>query len=82
MDHTSPHTEEWRGKARDATVEALESLAAAVKRHREQTRAEVGREGSEGRAGGTLLATVAVLYPVAAAAAIAVVGFLAGRGLA
>ena len=70
-------TDEWRAKAREATVEALDSLAEAVKRHRETSKVRTKPRGDTGGAGGALLATVAVMYPVAAAAAVAIAAFLA-----
>lgn len=70
-------TDEWRAKAREATVEALDSLAEAVKRHRETSKVRAKPRGDTGGAGGALLATVAVMYPVAAAAAVAIAAFLA-----
>ncbi len=70
-------TDEWRAKAREATVEALDSLAEAVKRHRETSTVRAKPRGDTGGAGGALLATVAVMYPVAAAAAVAIAAFLA-----
>jgi hypothetical protein len=75
-------TDGWRAKAREATVEALDSLAEAVQQHRETSKVRAKPRGDTGGAGGALLATIAVMYPVAAAAAIAIVGFIASGNLA